>query len=609
MDALRKAEEEKRKARAAGELTGSGENTGGRIEAPAEETAAHEPAAEVTGTGETSAEPATLAPEASGPEGRAPELSLEPLAGESSGGAGAATPGGQVAAGEDTDVMDDSLELRGPSESSLEMLSQGFAARPAAEPDGEAAEAGSHPGAAGPEGTRSLGQDSTVPSDRAIKSSLAEYFDGSQSMGTASSELPRQTGPMSEAPAMDRTLGTPVSAQTVFAARGRRTGSRTLTLVIVAVIGVTVLLAAGGLYYGLQAPAPRPAPSPAVAAGVETSDREPFELPEIVPRQGAPVAPMEGEVADREIVARVQSARPDAAPAGPAATEPAGSGPAPAAAAAQADSEGGMVEPEPEAALAGEPAPPAAPASRAASGSRGAPEAPAADAQSAAASVMAAAAAPSAPENAPAMSPAALEISTAQRPPQVDETTAAAYAAYRAGDLEEAASLYGKLLEREPRNRAALLGEAAIALRRGEAAEAFERYRRVLRYYPADATANAAVLELQGYGGDAESQLKHRLVSAPESAYLHFVLGNLYARSGRWREAEQAYFEAVRLQPENPEFAFNLAVSLDRLDQGVAARRYYHRALEGAGERPVAFDTGAARRRIEALPPPAASSP
>jgi Flp pilus assembly protein TadD len=51
------------------------------------------------------------------------------------------------------------------------------------------------------------------------------------------------------------------------------------------------------------------------------------------------------------------------------------------------------------------------------------------------------------------------------------------------------------------------------------------------------------------------------------------------ASERRWSEAQQSYFEAVRLDASNADFAYNLAVSLDHLNQTRIALDYYRRAL------------------------------
>ena len=44
-------------------------------------------------------------------------------------------------------------------------------------------------------------------------------------------------------------------------------------------------------------------------------------------------------------------------------------------------------------------------------------------------------------------------------------------------------------------------------------------------------------------------------------------LGNQLAQQGRWSEAQQEYFKAFASEPDNADFAYNLAVSLDHLRQ------------------------------------------
>ena len=82
---------------------------------------------------------------------------------------------------------------------------------------------------------------------------------------------------------------------------------------------------------------------------------------------------------------------------------------------------------------------------------------------------------------------------------------------------------------------------------------------------------------------------------------LHFTLGNEYARQGRWGEAQQAYFKAVTKDPDNPDFAYNVAVSLDHLRQPKLALEYYRRALALGVKRSASFDQSSARKRVKEL--------
>ena len=99
----------------------------------------------------------------------------------------------------------------------------------------------------------------------------------------------------------------------------------------------------------------------------------------------------------------------------------------------------------------------------------------------------------------------------------------------------------------------------------------------------------------------SESRVKESLTRTPHDANLHFALGNLYAEQARWAEAQQSYFEAYRLDNSSPDYAFNLAVSLDRLAQSRPALEFYRRAEELATEFPATFDTAVAQRRAAEL--------
>jgi uncharacterized protein HemY len=101
----------------------------------------------------------------------------------------------------------------------------------------------------------------------------------------------------------------------------------------------------------------------------------------------------------------------------------------------------------------------------------------------------------------------------------------------------------------------------------------------------------------------AESRLKSLLSSQPESAPLNFALGNLYSRQGRWAEAQQVYFNAVAAEGDNPDYLFNLAVSLDHLRQARLAAQHYRLALEASAKRPAGFSRDNVQKRLGELQP------
>lgn len=186
-----------------------------------------------------------------------------------------------------------------------------------------------------------------------------------------------------------------------------------------------------------------------------------------------------------------------------------------------------------------------------------------------------------------------------------DPTLNRAYDALLADNLTDARRDYEQALRGDPKNTDALLGLAAIATRQGQGDKAAELYLRILEADPKNADARAGLINLKGQSDPAlsESRLKTLLASQPDSAALNFALGNLYARQGRWNDAQQAYFGAYTAEPGNADYLFNLAVSLDHLHQKRLAVDYYQMALDAAGSRSVAFDRNQVKTRLLELQP------
>ena len=151
-----------------------------------------------------------------------------------------------------------------------------------------------------------------------------------------------------------------------------------------------------------------------------------------------------------------------------------------------------------------------------------------------------------------------------------------------------------------------MLGLATIAARSGRAGAAESLYQRVLEIHPRDPYASAQLSALRS-GNDAsgaESRVKNLLAGENDKASaapLHFALGNQMAAQSRWAEAQQAYFNAFAAEPDNPDYCFNLAVSLDQIRQPKLAYEHYARALELAQKRRAGFDPARAKLRLDQL--------
>jgi tetratricopeptide (TPR) repeat protein len=196
------------------------------------------------------------------------------------------------------------------------------------------------------------------------------------------------------------------------------------------------------------------------------------------------------------------------------------------------------------------------------------------------------------------------EVAARAAPPQIHPKVESAYAAYQAGDLEAARTDYQQALRDDAGNRDALLGLAAVDMRAGRFESAEAIYVRMLRAAPRDPHAQAGLIALRGARQDptvTESRLKTLLASDPAAHVLNFTLGNQLAQQGRWAEAQQQYFKAFAGDPENADFAYNLAVSLDHLRQPRLALEYYQRALALAAKRGGNFDPAAAKARAGQL--------
>lgn len=177
------------------------------------------------------------------------------------------------------------------------------------------------------------------------------------------------------------------------------------------------------------------------------------------------------------------------------------------------------------------------------------------------------------------------------------------YERFMAGSLAAARSEYEALLQLDSKNADALHGMAAISLRQGQPVAAEQYFLSILESDPKDALAQAGLIGLKGQVDSlhSESVLQTLVAAQPGHSFVSFALGNLYAGQGRWNEAKQAFLNAIRTDPDNPDTLFNLAVSLDRLHQPKLALEYYLRALALADERPFGFDKAQIVARLREL--------
>jgi len=177
-----------------------------------------------------------------------------------------------------------------------------------------------------------------------------------------------------------------------------------------------------------------------------------------------------------------------------------------------------------------------------------------------------------------------------------------AYAAYGAGNDQQALRLYNQVVETDPGNRNALLARAAINIRNGAVDPAIRDYKALLLANPKDSQAMASLLAVASLSPlETESQLKLMIYDEPDSPFLNFALANAYGAQNRWQEAQQYYFKALQTNPQDPNYAYNLAVSLEHISQPTSAVTYYRRALDNFGIGLATFDRDIVMQRLERL--------
>ena len=187
---------------------------------------------------------------------------------------------------------------------------------------------------------------------------------------------------------------------------------------------------------------------------------------------------------------------------------------------------------------------------------------------------------------APVMSVPTLEQEISSKPAEPGPSTVApvikdAYLALQEGHLDRAEKLYRNALQSEGQNIDALLGLAAIAAQRGEVQQAIGFYERILDAEPRNATAQAGLIALIGQADPQMSEMRlKQLIAREPSAFLYYSLGNFHANQNQWPAAQQAYFQAFQMQSDNPDYAYNLAVGLEHLNQSKLALTYYRKAID-----------------------------
>lgn len=123
------------------------------------------------------------------------------------------------------------------------------------------------------------------------------------------------------------------------------------------------------------------------------------------------------------------------------------------------------------------------------------------------------------------------------------------------GDLKAARAMADRYVALDPQSARALYSRGIVALRDGDAATARDDFGKLLHQNPSYALAHydlaLAEERLQHYDA-AERELRAALALAPSYARAQFALGVVLLRSGRRREARDAFAQASRDAASDP---------------------------------------------------------
>ncbi len=178
------------------------------------------------------------------------------------------------------------------------------------------------------------------------------------------------------------------------------------------------------------------------------------------------------------------------------------------------------------------------------------------------------------------------------------------YTAFNSGDLKLAKESYQKAINLDQNNRDAILGMAAVAMMERNYQTALNFYQKRLTIAPKDSYALSGILSIASLDNPSPelfSRVNEIVEENPGAAHLFFLKGSLLASDARWNAAQSEFFKAWSLEPNRAEYVFNLAVSLDQLDQKSEALRFYKDAYSLAKNSPTNLDIHALLQRIAIL--------
>ena len=180
-----------------------------------------------------------------------------------------------------------------------------------------------------------------------------------------------------------------------------------------------------------------------------------------------------------------------------------------------------------------------------------------------------------------------------------------AYEFYQQALYPQALKEYKAVFNKDSNNKDALLGIAAISLKQGDRKNALKIYHKLNDLFPNDVAIKSALNGVSSQSDEIKTgyygETKRLLEQNPSSPELQFNMGNILSAEKRWSEAQVYYFNAYKLKPNNADYLYNLAISLDYLSQYKVAVKFYQLALTAAEDKDVNFNEKGVINRVAVL--------
>lgn len=179
-----------------------------------------------------------------------------------------------------------------------------------------------------------------------------------------------------------------------------------------------------------------------------------------------------------------------------------------------------------------------------------------------------------------------------------------AYNALLSGLTTEAIEIYRRVLSNDPNNVTALFGLATTYHRAGQFDNARTLYGKALSRDPGNRSAlnNFLALVAEEAPEEAIAQLEALEKRSPEFSPVPAQLAVVYQKIGNFDKASEKMLRAMKLSPENLTYRYNLAVMLDKQGKREEAAKLYRQLVEaGLKGESVPFDTQKVQERLTFL--------